>query len=101
MMEKPYRNKKRLQAAKDAPCIRCGRIGETRACHYNGFRSYSFGKGRGIKCNDAMTAYFCHNCDALYSEQNYGAWEGGSKNIERSEEFLFWIAMTTIYLQEQ
>jgi len=95
------RDKKRLQAASDAPCIRCGREGQTRACHYNGFRSYSFGKGMRIKCNDAMTAFFCHNCDALYSEQNYGAWEGGSKNIERSEEFLFWIAMTTIYLQEQ
>ena len=94
------RNKKRLQAAANAPCVRCGREGETRASHYNGFRSYSFGKGRGIKCNDDMTAFFCHYCDALYSEEAYGSWEGGSKNIERSEEFLFWICMTTIYLQD-
>lgn len=78
------------------PCIRCGRLGETRRCHYNGWRAHAYGKGRGIKANDKAVAEFCHNCDELFSEKNYHVWEGGSKSIERSEEFLHWITMTQI-----
>jgi hypothetical protein len=84
--------------AEHRPCIRCGREGETRNCHYNGFRQHQYGKGRGVKCADTMTAEFCQACDDLFSEKNYGMWArlGGSKSIERSEEFLHWISMTNI-----
>jgi hypothetical protein len=43
-----------------------------------------------------MTAEFCDECDSLFSEASYHLWVGGSKSIERSEEFLHWIAMTNI-----
>ena len=82
--------------AKNQPCIRCGKPGETRRAHYNGYRSYAYGKGRGIKPSDVMVAEFCHSCDELFSEQFYWKWPGGSKDIKRSEEFLHWIAMTLI-----
>lgn len=92
----PIRSKKLTNAARFQPCIRCGREGETRACHYNGYRQHVYGKGRGIKCDDTMTAEFCQACDDLFSEKNYPLWEGGSKSIERSEEFLHWIMMTNM-----
>lgn len=93
---KPIRSQKLRDSARGEECIRCGRSGETRACHYNGFRQHVYGKGRGIKCADTMTAEFCQACDDLFSEKNYGQWESGSKSVERSEEFLHWIAMTNI-----
>lgn len=85
-----------IDDAANMPCIRCGKTGETRRCHYNGFRGYMFGKGRGIKANNIMTAEFCQECDDMYSEANYHMWPDGSKSIDRSEDFLFWIAMTNI-----
>ena len=87
---------KLTDSARDKPCIRCGKIGETCARHYNGFRSHSYGKGRGIKCNDICTAEFCNDCDQFFSEANYDIWDNGSKSVERSEEFLHWVAMTNI-----
>ena len=77
-------------------CIRCGKPGETRRAHYNGYRSYSYGKGRGRKCSDVATAEFCNDCDQLFSESSYPLYAGGSKSVERSEEFLHWIIMTAI-----
>ncbi len=94
------RNKKRLQAARDQPCVRCGRDGETRAAHYCGFRSYLLGKGRGVKASDEATAWLCHGCDQYFSEENYPHFDGGSKNIERSEEFLFLCLITGIRMSE-
>lgn len=96
-----FRSRKLLDSCEHLPCIRCGRPGETRACHYNGDRQHQYGKGRGHKCADNMTSDFCHACDDLFSEHNYKAWPGGSKDIERSEEFLHWISMTAIRRFEQ
>jgi len=90
------RDRKELDKARHRGCIRCGRDGETRPCHYNGFRSHSYGKGRGIKCTDIATAEFCQACDELFSEAKYQMWVGGSKSTERSEEFLHWIMLTNI-----
>ena len=52
-----------------------------------------FGKGRGIKGNDFMTAEFCYKCDQRFSE---GSCIEYDNKWERSEEFLFWIALTNI-----
>jgi len=82
--------------AEHRPCIRCGKWGETRNCHYNGFRSHSFGKGRATKGHRYAMAEFCQNCDTLFSEEGYPNWPGGSKAVERSEEFLYWCIMTQI-----
>lgn len=95
------KSKKLTDAARHEPCIRCGKIGETRACHYNGYRAHQYGKGRGIKCDDLMTAEFCQACDDLFSEKNYPQWLGGSKSINRSEEFLHWIALSNIRRAER
>lgn len=95
-MVKPRHDKKLTDAARDQPCIRCGNEGETRACHYAGFRQHSFGKGRGQKASDHCVAYFCEACDQLFSEANYHKWEGGSKSIDRSEQFLYYIVLTII-----
>lgn len=57
-----YRNKKILQAAKDAPiCFSCGRSndGTIVACHSN---SQKDGKGMGIKASDQKIAYMCNDC---------------------------------------
>ena len=85
-----------MKSLEHTACIRCGKIGETRRCHYNGLRQHMLGKGRGIKCNDLAVAEFCHDCDQRYSEASYNAWEGGSKSVERSEELLYFIIMTII-----
>jgi len=92
---------KLTQAAKDQPCIRCGSTGTTRFCHLNGFRAHSFGKGRGIKGHDLIGCDFCEGCDRLFSEEYYHVWEGGSKSLERSEEFMFWCLKTILRRYEQ
>lgn len=97
MLEKtpPIRRKKLTDAACGQSCIRCGADdGTVRACHYNGFRSHSYGKGRGVKCGDIFVADFCQACDDLFSEANYHRWEGGSRSTERSEEFQHWVLKT-------
>ena len=107
-MAKPYRNRKMLDAAKDVPCIRCGKEGETRACHYNGVCQDVFGKGRGQKCDDLMTAEFCHLCDQRFTEGKLEPWYAEQKeeladiharnNAKwlRSQEFLYFISLTNI-----
>jgi hypothetical protein len=81
-------------ASKGSTCIKCEAPGAY-ACHINGPRQHSLGKGRGIKADDLMTAEFCHSCDQEFSEGsmmkrwNFNRWE-------RSEEFLFWISMTNV-----
>ena len=82
-----------LDAARDMPCIRCGKEGETRACHYNGIFQLAYGKGRGQKCSDLMTAEFCSKCDNEFTEGKYEIW--ASWDV-RETEFHRWIAMTNI-----
>lgn len=84
-------------AAEGMTCIRCGKGGGTvRACHYNGFRAHAYGKGRGIKASDLATAEFCDDCDRDFCESQYHQWPGGSKSVERSEEFLHYVLLTNI-----
>lgn len=91
---KPYRNRKMLDAARDVPCIRCGRAGETRACHFNGLGQLQYGKGRGQKCSDLMTAEFCQACDSLFTEgSTHEFWHNKES---RAGDFLHWIALTNI-----
>ncbi len=89
------------RAAEHRQCIRCGRPGETRNCHYNGFRQHSYGAGRGLKASRVVTAEFCQICDIYFSESNYGQYNQGSKSIERSEEFQHWCIMTMIRRLEE
>jgi len=87
------RIKKILNAAKDAPCVRCGRDGETRACHFNGTYQHQYGKGRGIKGHDMATAELCHTCDQIFTE---GSTNGFLSKDDRDAQFLHLITMTNI-----
>ena len=57
-----YRNKKLLEAVRDAPCQYCGtQDGTVVAAHSN---SLSDGKGRGLKAHDYKIAALCFRCHA-------------------------------------
>ena len=85
------------KSARGKSCIRCGtNDGTICARHYNGSFSHAYGKGRGIKAHDLASAEFCHECDQLFSEENYHRWEGGSKSIDRSDMFHHFIMLTNI-----
>lgn len=84
---------KLTQKSKGKTCIKCQRP-NAYACHYNGPRQHDYGKGRGVKCNDLMTADFCHDCDQEFSEGSTNTrW---ANKWERSEEFLHYISLTNI-----
>ena len=89
---------KLTDSAKGKTCIKCN-APDAYACHYNGPRQHDFGKGRGRKCHDLMTAEFCHKCDQLFTEGSTSSlW---ANKWERSEDFLFWIGMTNIRRYEE
>lgn len=84
---------KLTKSSKGMNCIRCG-YPESFAAHYNGPRQHSYGKGKGIKCNDLITAEFCVECDKEFTEGSIDLrW---ANKWERSEEFLHWIMLTNI-----
>ena len=83
--------KKLTQASKGMDCIKCG-APDAYACHYNGEFQHRYGKGRGIKCHDLMTADFCHTCDQDFVE---GSNVGGSTE-SRNEMFFHYINLTNI-----
>lgn len=62
-----YRNKKLLEAVREAPCMHCGtQDGTVVAAHSNQLRD---GKGRGIKAHDYRIAALCFRC---HSELDQG-----------------------------
>jgi hypothetical protein len=57
-----YRNKRLLEVVRNLPCQHCGiSDGTVVAAHSNQLRD---GKGRGIKCSDALIAALCYRCHA-------------------------------------
>ena len=87
-----YRDKKLLEAAKDAPrCFGCGRPnkGDVVAAHSNQLRD---GKGKGIKAHDFRVAYLCAECHreidqgkGMTREERTQAWE------EAHRESIAWL----------
>lgn len=53
-----HRSRKWLMAVASLPCVVCGVEGQTQAAHRD------FGKGLGIKTDDALTASLCVTCHA-------------------------------------
>ena len=82
------------EGSRDKTCIKCN-APDAFACHINGPRQHAFGKGRGRKAHDLMTAEFCYKCDQEFTEGSMLPRWNGSK-WERSEEFMFWIGLTNI-----
>ena len=78
-------------AARDKPCIRCGRNdGTTVGAHYTGARRLSYGGGYGIKVDDLFMADLCSAChmdmDTLSRDK--------ARRWEHSEEFQHLILLT-------
>lgn len=93
-----YRNKKILNAAKDCPhCMHCGKPndGTIVAAHYQGFRQHALGKGVATKPSDAATAFVCDECHNRFDGRLVGRCVS---DIEHSEQFLFAIVKTHIWL---
>lgn len=83
-----------LDAARDAPCMRCGRDdGTTVAAHYQGPRSHAYGKGVSQKPDDHCVAFLCLSCHALLD--SYG---NAEQALQRSEEFLHLVVLTMGWL---
>jgi len=75
-----YRNKRLLEAVREAPCMACGAAdGTVVAAHSNQLRD---GKGRGLKAHDYRIAALCYRCHMnldqgkdLTKEQRVELWE--------------------------
>jgi hypothetical protein len=78
-------------AAEGRTCVRCGAPDAVLA-HYSGPRQHAYGKGRGIKGHDAVAAMLCSVCHSWFDEYKDG------NTVERSEEFLHYVALTIIRL---
>lgn len=63
-----YRNKRLLEVVRNLPCQHCGQSdGTVVAAHSNQLRD---GKGRGLKCSDALIAALCYRCHAEIDQGN-------------------------------
>ena len=84
---------KLTESSRGKDCIKCG-APDAYACHYNGPRQHDYGKGRGIKCHDLVTAELCYKCDQEFTEGSTSfKWHG---KWERSEDFLHYVTLTNI-----
>lgn len=94
MSLKPTRIPKLLVLAKNRTCVACHIHDDTTvAAHYQGFRSHTYGKGRGIKPHDAMSAQLCFRC---HGEADRSGLAKG--RIEHSAAFLRYIIVTHLRL---
>lgn len=74
-----YRNKRLLEAVREAPCMHCGaQDGTVVAAHSNQLRD---GKGRGLKAHDYRIAALCFRC---HSELDQG------HQMSREERLNMW-----------
>lgn len=86
---KPLSLPKLLQASKGRPCVRCNRQdGTVVRAHYTGLRQHSYGKGKGIKGSDHISADLCRECHEFYDRPQQ------RKNVDASEEFLHYCMMS-------
>jgi ribosomal protein S27AE len=73
-----YRNRKLLEAVRDAPCMSCGsKNGTVVAAHSNRLAD---GKGRGMKAHDYRIAALCFHCHTAYDQ-------GGEMGRAQKAEF--------------
>lgn len=76
-----YRNKKLLEAVREAPCMNCGaQNGTVCAAHSNQLRD---GKGRSIKAHDYRIAALCYTC---HSDLDQGAKMSREERVQMWEE---------------
>jgi len=87
---KPYRNKKLLNASRGRSCTKCGADdGTIVRAHYQGIGSYRLGKGKGQKPHDFASADLCMVCHSEFDQYETG------NNTDRGWEFLL-LCMETL-----
>jgi uncharacterized Fe-S cluster-containing radical SAM superfamily protein len=80
-------------AARDKPCVRCGRNdGTVVLAHYFGPRRHSYGGGMGHKGHDAVGAHLCGECHSYMDTAS----RDKARKWEHSEEMLHYCALTWI-----
>jgi hypothetical protein len=81
--------------ARDQSCVRCGiNDGTTVLAHYCGIRQHAYGKGMGVKGNDAVGAHLCRRCHEHFD--HYAFTDVGDWRTTHSEDFLHCCALTWI-----
>jgi len=87
---KPYRNKKLLNASRNRTCIKCDADdGTIVRAHYQGLGSSRLGKGKGQKPHDFASADLCMLCHSEFDRYVAG------NNTDRGWEFLL-LCMETL-----
>jgi hypothetical protein len=87
-----FESPKLRQAAKDQACVRCGaQDGTVVGAHYSGVRRLALGGGFGRKVSDLFIADLCSRCHTFMDTLS----RDKSRQYEHSEEFFFYIALTT------
>ena len=96
MQNNIIRSKKILAASNGRSCVNCGREdGTIVRAHYSGYRSQSYGKGKGIKCHDHISADLCSVCHSKFDR--YEGKQGRmtfNEKIDLSEQFLHCCMLT-------
>lgn len=89
-------SRKYLDAAKDQPCIKCGRQdGTVVAAHYCGLYANRMGKGGAKKVHDHCVAHLCGVCHQYFDTYRDGNTDG------RAVEFMLLILQTQARMIEQ
>jgi len=99
------RSKRYLAAAKDQACVYCGaRDGTVVAAHLTGYRAQEFGKGKGVKCHDILTADLCSKCHVAFDSYEIGTTLSDQpyiRKMDHSEQFLTCILRTIVRRTQQ
>lgn len=74
-----YRNTKLLKLARDQQCVMCGAQDGTIVSAHSNLSEH--GKGMGIKADDSMIAWLCHQCHASLDQ-------GSSMNRAERRDFI-------------
>jgi hypothetical protein len=92
------RSRKLLNAAEGQACVNCGVRDDTVvACHYEGIRAHTFGKGKGIKPHDLCVADLCYKCHNLFDGKKTSHFKDKYlRKIDASEQFMFCVLQTLI-----
>ena len=87
---KPYRNKKLLNASRGRSCLKCGADdGTIVRAHYQGIGSERIGKGWAQKPHDFASADLCYRCHNEFDQYKTG------NDTDRGWEFLM-LCMETL-----
>ncbi len=95
---KPIRSKGYLKAVRECPCVRCGCHG-VQAAHLTGKRAMEFGKGRGQKPPDVLSAALCLPCHKIVDSYRDSDKENKDDRMwECAEKMSLYVLRTYLWL---